>query len=359
MLRIVVGMAVTDRPLLLTRDPDLLDDLRRLAVAAGVEPDVVTTAASGRRLWPTAPVVVVGDDLADEVASASLARRPDVVVASHAVDEDLPWRAALALGAEHVVTLPTGEGFLVERLADRRRSARGRAFTVGVTGGSGGAGASVVAAALSLAASRLGTVCLLDLDPASGGLDLVLGAEDEPGVRWPDLASVTGRLEPEALRGALPSAHGVDVLSVDRSGADALPLSAVPAVVDSVRAAYDMVVLDLPRCRPDVLECAVPACDVVLLVASADVRGAASAVRHAAVLRDMADLRLVVRHRQRPGAELDPDELAAWLDLEVAAEVPHDSRLAAALDRGDPPGLSPRSRLARTCAGLVSVLVPR
>ena len=57
-------MTATDRPLLLTRDPDLLDDLRRLSVAAGVEPDVVTTAAAGRRLWSAAPVVVVGDDLA-------------------------------------------------------------------------------------------------------------------------------------------------------------------------------------------------------------------------------------------------------------------------------------------------------
>jgi len=71
-------MTATDRPLLLTRDPDLLDDLRRLSVAAGVEPDVVTTAAAGRRLWSAAPVVVVGDDLAEEVVSASFARRADV-----------------------------------------------------------------------------------------------------------------------------------------------------------------------------------------------------------------------------------------------------------------------------------------
>jgi Flp pilus assembly CpaE family ATPase len=130
-------------------------------------------------------------------------------------------------------------------------------------------------------------------------------------------------------------------------------------VIDSVRAAYDVVVLDLPRCRPDVLDMVVPACDVVLLVATADVRGAASAVRHAAALRDLADVRLVVRHRPRPGAELDPDELAAWLDLEIVAEVPHDPRLAAALDRGDPPGLSPRSRLGRTCVELLTSLVPR
>jgi secretion/DNA translocation related CpaE-like protein len=352
-------MTATDRPLLLTRDPDLLDDLRRLSVAAGVEPEVVTTAASSRRRWSTAPMVVVGEDLADEVAAASLARRPDVVVASHAVGTELPWRAALALGAEHVVGLPDGESFLVDRLAHGGGAARTRAWVVGVVGGSGGAGASVLATALALAARRRGEVCLVDLDPGSGGLDLVLGAEDEPGVRWPELASVSGILEPEALRSALPSRHGVDVLSVDRSGADAVPLRSVPAVIDSVRAAYDVVLLDLPRCRPDVLEAVVASCGVVLLVATADVRGAASAVRHVAALRDVADVRLVVRHRQRASGELDPDELAAWLDLEVAAEIAHDPRLAAALDRGEPPGLAPRSRLARTCAELVDVLVPR
>jgi Flp pilus assembly CpaE family ATPase len=178
-------------------------------------------------------------------------------------------------------------------------------------------------------------------------------------VRWPELASVTGLLEPEALRSALPSAHGVDVLSVDRSGDDAVPLRSVPAVLESVRAAYDVVLLDLPRCRPDVLDAVVAACDVLLLVATADVRGAASALRHVAALRDVADVRLVVRHQQRPSGELGPDELAAWLDLEVAAELGHDARLAAALDRGEPPGLAPRSRLARTCSALVDVLVPR
>ena len=353
-------MTPTDRPLLLTRDPDLLDDLRRLSVAAGVEPDVVPTATSGRRLWATAPVVVVGDDLADEVAAAALTRRPHVVVASHADQEALPWRSALALGAEHVVTLPAGEGFLLEQLAERRRPAHPRASVLGVVGGSGGAGASVLATALALTARRAGhDVVLVDLDPGSGGLDLVLGAEDEPGVRWCDLASVSGLLVPEALRGALPSAHGVDVLSVDRSGTDAIPVDSVPVVVDSAIASYDVVVLDLPRSRPDVLDAVVPRCDVVLLVATPDVRGAAASLRPATALRERTDLRLVVRHGPRRGHALDPDDLATWLGLEVAAELAHDPRLEDALGLGDQPGLSSRSRLARTCGELVARLVQR
>lgn len=359
-VRIVAGMTASDRPLLLARDADLLDDLRRLAAAAGAEPDVATTAAAARRAWAAAPVVIVGADLVDEAAAASLGRRPGVLVACPPGGGDAPWRAALALGAEHVSVLPADERVLVARLAEGRAAGRPRAVVLGVVGGPGGAGASVLASTLALAARRDGhDVLLVDLDPGSGGLDLLLGAEEEPGVRWPDLASVTGPLVPEALRGALPAAHGVDVLAVDRSGADAVPVDAVPAVVDSAAAAYDVVVLDLPRCRPDIQGSAVPRCDVVLLVATADVRGAAASLRPASALRDVADVRLVVRHRDRRAVELDVDELATWLGLEVAAELPHDPHLDAALDRGDPPGLSPRSRLARTCGDLAARLVAR
>ena len=352
-------MTSRERPLLITRDPDLLDDLHRLAVAAGVEPDVATAAASGRRLWASAPLVVVGDDLAAEVSAASLARRPGVLLVSHAAEDALPYRAALALGAEHVVSLPAGEAVLLEHLA-RRRAAHSRAAVVGVVGGAGGAGASVLATGLALAAHRAGhAVVLVDADPGSGGLDLMMGAEDEPGARWCDLASVTGLLVPEALRGALPSAHGVDVLSVDRSGGDAVPVDALPVVLDSAVAAYDVVIVDLPRCSPDVLDAVLARCDVVLLVSTADVRGAAASQRRVALLGDRADLRLVVRHAARRGESLDPDELATWLGLEVAAEIAHDPRLEDALDRGDPPGLAARSRLARTCGELVERLVPR
>lgn len=348
-------MSAPGRPLLLTRDPLLLDDVRRLAVVAGVEPDVAASLGECRRLWAAASTVVVGDDLAGEAAAAGLPRRPDVVVATLSSDDDVPWRSALELGAEHVVALPAGERFLVDRLASGGRGRLPRATVVGVVGGSGGAGASVLASALAVAGARLGLgPVLVDADPGSGGLDLVLGAEEVAGARWCDLAAVTGLLSPDTLRAALPSAHGVAVLSVDRESPEPLPISAVPAVVDSTTTAYDLVLLDLPRARADLLEVLVPRCDVVLLVVTADVRGASAALRPAGLLRQRAATRLAVRHV--PQAGLDPDEIGSWLDLDVALELPHDRGLAAALDRGDPPGLQPRSRLARACHDLVASL---
>ncbi|CAB4940637.1 unannotated protein [freshwater metagenome] len=355
LMRIVAFMTTPGRPLLLSRDPDLLEDVHRLAVASGVEPDIAGSAAEGRRLWSSATVVVVGHDIAVEVAAAGLRRRSAVLVATHVDDDTVPWRAALALGAEHVITLPRGGGFLMHKFAEGGEADASRATVVGVVGGAGGAGASVIAASAAVVAARLGLdVILIDADPDGGGVDLLLGAEEAPGARWCDFAGVTSVLAPDTLRAALPSAHGFDVLSVDRDSADPLPQEAVSAVVDSAVSAYDLVVLDLPRGRPEVLENLCSRCDVVLLVVTPDVRGASAAQRRLAGLRALAPIRLVVRHR--PGAQIDPDQLATWLDLEVAAEIAHDSRLSAAIDRGDPPAAQERSRLARTCTELVANL---
>jgi secretion/DNA translocation related CpaE-like protein len=349
---------MSTRPLLLTRDPDLVHDLRRLALAAGVEPDVATSVADARRTWTTAAVVVVGDDVVDEAALAGLRRRADVVVATLGSEGDVPWRSALALGAEHVVVLPTADTFLVERLAAGGSASTRRATVLGVVGGTGGAGASVLAAAVSVSSARRGhSTVLIDADPMSGGLDLLLGCETRIGARWSHLAEVTGVLAPDDLRSALPAAHGVDVLAVSRSGDVAVPVAAVPAVLDSAVAAYDVVVVDLPRGHQELLDQLVARCDDVLLVVPLDVRGASASVRLAAWLSGRARTGLVARHL--PHSHLDADDLAAWLELEIAAEIGHDRRLAATLDRGDAPGTAPRSRLARTCAALVTGLVVR
>src|SRR5450631_1703863 len=89
---------------------------------------------------------------------------------------------------------------------------------IGVVGGSGGVGASVLSAAIAIRAAQAGlrTVCL-DGDRLGGGLDVTLGIEQERGVRWPDLPGARGRIDgPELLR-ALPTVDGVAVLSFDRA----------------------------------------------------------------------------------------------------------------------------------------------
>lgn len=336
--------------LLVTEDPLLADLVRRVVAVTGRDLEVVTDPRGARASWARADDVVVGDDAVRACLDAGLRRRPRVTVVTPD-DADLPWPDVLALGAEAVVPLPAGEGQLLERLATSAH-AGGGGLVVGVVGGSGGAGASVLAAALCLAAVRAQLApLLLDADPDGPGADLLLGAEDATGARWRDLADVTSALDPASLRAALPQAHGVHVLAVDRGDGQALPLAALGPVVTSARHAFDLVVLDLARAS--VAERAAATCDVVLLVATGDVRGATSAARTASRLRGEAPLRLVAR--QVPGGGLDGPALADWLDLPSAADLAHDARLLASLDRGDPPGAG--GRLAKVCDQLLAAVL--
>jgi hypothetical protein len=62
-------------PLFVTRDQSLLDELLRLAAAAGVTPDVAPDGGAALRSWAAAPVVLLGADVAEEMAHLRPARR--------------------------------------------------------------------------------------------------------------------------------------------------------------------------------------------------------------------------------------------------------------------------------------------
>ncbi len=147
-------------PLFVTADPDLLDDLLRLAGTAGVTPDVAADPAAARRRFPSAARVYIGADMAEACARAGLRQRPGVIVvvregadgASSPTGRggasgrsgsgrpsgsggsesggrsgsdgwrsggppDVDWDVVQRLGAEHVATLPAAEPWLIDQLA--------------------------------------------------------------------------------------------------------------------------------------------------------------------------------------------------------------------------------------------------
>ena len=190
------------RPLLLTADSDLLDDLLRLAATAGVDVEVSQDPGAARRAWSAAPLVLLGQDLLAGCLVAGLPRRPGVAVLGEDLDDASIWRRAVEVGAEHVVFLPDAEPWLVSSLADAAEGVVGSGRLVAVLGGRGGAGATTLTVALALAAVRRGCRALLvDGDPLGGGIDLVLGGEQATGLRWPDLGDTQGRMPAQALAG--------------------------------------------------------------------------------------------------------------------------------------------------------------
>jgi secretion/DNA translocation related CpaE-like protein len=347
-----------DRPLLVTADPDLLDDLLRLAAAAGVETQVAHDVVAARTGWSSARFVVLGDDLAGPAASRGLGHRPDVVLVGRDRGDDGVWDVASRLGVDSVVFLPGAETWLVDRLADAVEATGAHAVTVGVVGGRGCAGASTLAGALAVTGSSDRRTVLVDLDPVGGGADLLVGAELAEGLRWPDLASARGRVGGAALVASLPRADGLRVLSWDRGAACPLPVDAARSVLAAATRAHDLVVLDLPRHLDPVAEMAVTGADTVLLLVPAEVRAVAAAVRVAAVVGSVAsELRVVVRGPAPSG--LSAAEVAGILRLPLAGSLRPEAGLDRLLERGEAPARSGRGPLAELSRDLLDALPAR
>jgi secretion/DNA translocation related CpaE-like protein len=345
------------RPLVVTGDEELLDDLLRLAAAAGTDLDVEHDPGPARTKWAAAPLIVIGEDRAQGLAHLAPTRRHDVYLVGRFHDDPSIWRRGVSLGAERVLFFPDDEPWLADRLADAAEGDNRDALVLGVVGGRGGAGASVLATALAVVASRRElSVMLIDLDPLGGGLDLVLGAEHASGVRWPDLADSRGRLSARALQAELPGRDGLAVLSWDRGDLLTVPAESAQVVLAAARRGCDLVILDLPRTRDFTTEEAVSSCSAVLLVVPAEVRAVAAASRVAAALTTVADdVRVVSRGPSSSG--LEGSEVASALGLPLAIHMDADRKLPEQLERGETPGLNERGPLAVACTYLLDELL--
>jgi septum formation inhibitor-activating ATPase MinD len=388
--------------LIATGDPVILDDLLRFAAAADAEAAVVSDVDRTRGAWRDAPLILVGADLAVELAHGDVPRRPGVALVTTTDRDDADvYRTAVEIGAQDVAVLPAAEQWLVDALAAAADPGVGQAVTVCVLGGRGGAGASTLCAGLGVTGMRRGLRTLLvDADPLGGGLDLALGRELAPGARWPELANLRGRLSSAALRESLPGLDGavglgeLTVLSAhrravgrardrgsetpDRGGSDrdgpdpdgpdphrdasdgpssggAIAAAAMRTVLDAGRRGFDLIVVDLPRNLGEAGTEALLLADTTLLMVPADVRSTVAADQVAdSVRRHTADIRVVVRG-PAPGG-LTAAAITRALELPLAGTVRGDRRLAVALDRGELPAVIHRTPLADLCARLIGDL---
>ncbi|HEX5494428.1 MAG TPA: septum site-determining protein Ssd [Mycobacteriales bacterium] len=351
-------MTTAHRPLLVTGDTGIHDEVMRLAAAAGTRVDIAADPASARRGWQDAPLVLVGADVVSRCAQAALPPRRGVAVVCRDSPPPALWPAAIGCGADRVLALPDGEPALVDLLADSVEPDPEPARVVAVLAGRGGAGATVLATALAVTAARAGRCPLLvDLDPAGGGIDLTMGAENAPGPRWNDLATTSGRVSASALREALPRAHGTSVLSFGRDNPVELTAEAVRSVVTAGRRMGGPVVLDLPRYDTPARAAALRLTDTVLLVVPAELRAVAAAARVTATVSPVVgDVRAVIRRAGVGG--IPSADVAGALCLRLAGELRTEPGLAGALERGDPPARRGRGPLAALCGQLLGVVAP-
>jgi secretion/DNA translocation related CpaE-like protein len=345
----------TARSLVLTADPDLRDQLHELCAAAALPVDVLSDTDRVRQSWPQAAAVLVGEDLAGGVSALRVSRRDRVLIVSRAADVSSLWRLAVALGADDVVALPRGRARLSAWLSDVSDGAD-IATTIGVMGGCGGAGASILAAALSLTAGRMGLpAVLLDADPLGGGIELAVGSEHVPGLRWPEVAATKGRVSGAAFRAALPCVGELAVLSFGRTGPHHVEPDVMATMVRAAQHGARLVVIDFPRRLDDAATDALTRCDLLLLVVTAELRSVASAQAMLPMLRSLcADVRLVVRTIRGSGISGQP--AADTLDLPLVATLPTTYGVARAVNDGLGPGS--RGRFGAASRQILRALVP-
>jgi secretion/DNA translocation related CpaE-like protein len=332
---------------------DIRATVLKLGALAGTAVEPVVASSGVRGVWRSARMVVVGSDLAEALAAAGLPRRADVIVVAIEAPDASLWRAVVELGATQLLTLPADERALVELMSDAVEGTTAGGSTIAVIGGCGGAGASTLAAALALTAARAGPTVLIDGDRYGGGLDVLLGAEQRPGARWPDLAATRGRLRAGALTESLVHIDGMAVLSWDRAAAVELSADAAAAVVAAAIRGFRYVVVDLPRRLDPASTVLASAADLVIMVVPASVRATAAAAAVAAqVLSHCAQLRLVVRDAR--SGQLTVGEIGGALALAVAATVDSEAAVQAAAERGEPPLRRPRGSLHDACRALLA-----
>lgn len=329
------GSAPGPVPLVVCRDARLVDMIAAAAASAGVEPLVLPDHSQVRQHWAQASAVVIGVDCAGAVAGLALPERAGVYVVGTDAASASAWSVPLSAA---VIELPQHAGFLPTVLGQPRMDASSTSTVLDIVGGSGGVGASTLAAALAQrCAARARAVALVDCDANGGGLDLMFAAEHEPGWRWPELSSASGTLGD--LTGRFPRVADVDLLSVGRSpgasgetSAAQLPSqSAFRSVLDALARSHDVLVIDNPHAR----EWGGRGPVHRMVVVAAEVR-AVMAARSRVEQFGWQDACAVVR--TGPGMSIAPGAIAENLGMVLAGVLPTDRRLVEAVATGIPLG---------------------
>ena len=341
----------TAQPLVVAVEGTVFEEIRRVAAVVGCEFDHAVDLGAARGRWTRAPLVVVDEDAV--AVDRALPSRESVVLVCKGPPGLETWRRAAALGARRVFSLPDDESELTGAFADVTEAPADQPGpVVAFIGGRGGAGASVLAAAVAVEAERHSPTLLVDCDPLGGGLDLPLGLEHTTGLRWPEVR-LSGRVSIPSLVASLPTYGTLPVLSCGRS-ADGPSAHALSAVVTAGRRAGRTVVCDLPRQLKEPTTAVAALADLVVLVVPVEFRACMAAQQVLSHLSAHA-ARFAIVASGHPVDGVSPDRTAALLGPPLIAELRPERRVAATLESGEFT-LPPKGPLATAARAVLAEL---
>ncbi|WP_448581178.1 hypothetical protein [Thermaurantiacus sp.] len=239
-----------------------------------------------------------------------------------------------------------------------------QAFVVALVGSRGGAGTSVLAAALAarMAAEGLSTV-LVDLDFQGGSLALDLDLEPSPAILG--LLESPDRLDPLVVTQAMrPHRAGFRLIAADApiEAGLAIEPDAVLALLAAAGADADIVIADLPRWLDRSRRAVLRTADRLAIITPptlAGLRDTRRLVQLATGLRAGQRPLLVGNRAGAQGAELDWPDFGSALGMPIDVLLPEDPAAARAAAEGATTLAATASpALARALAKLASALQP-
>ena len=323
---------MTTRSILLAiTDPLLHPEVMNIAAATGI--DIIDTA-DPREISILAPKasIIIADALTVSHIRAVVDSYPQTnitVLLVYPEPGPIDWKLALKAGTADAFILPAQATELLSALRNDAAvstpsSSQGSVITV--SSATGGSGCSTIAAALALYSHDKTPTVLIDADPHSGGMDLLLGCEDNPGIRWVDLTSTDGVLNGVDLIAALPnSGSGLPILSVDRLSLDSgITEEKLQQVIAALRGTH-RIIIDIPA-YTSALTTTLTVADACYLVIPPEVRAAAVASRMVKYLRNHSSKTTsklqvtgIVRHRGWAGLRIR--DIESIVGITIAAEV--------------------------------------
>lgn len=310
--------------LLITSDDRVISEFK--TIAAVTQTHLVIASEPTKAEIDQAYRVFVSQELSEIEMTHS-----DVILVVIGTTSTQTWSSAMRLSAKHVATIPDSREWLIENLSEPIRT---KGLSVALVPASGGAGASLTACGLAFHARQIfHDVALVDLDQNSASLDITFGLENHSGMRWHDFSALSGSIHGSDVYRSLPSRDGVGLLSHSQLS---LAETAIPRnlILDKLKEACELVVLDFPKFSDKQFALdAISDCDLVLVVATATVRGCASAKLSIAGLAGHAkNIELVVRNV--PGSNLDPMQIAELLNTPLASSINTDARIVEQIEQG-------------------------
>ena len=203
----------------------------------------------------------------------------------------------------------------------------------------GGVGTTTVAVNIAAAIHARGQrVCLVDLDLGCG--DVAVELRLEPRNTIMDLLaddSEEGLGEPiDTLRTKVLPGFDCILAPAQATAPEELPGEALADLIPYLRGLYDAVVIDTPTAMSVHTRAAFELANVLLLISSTDVaslRGLTIGLDQSAELRGPRPL--VVLNQIERGEGMPTEEIAAGLEVEIAARLVRDPQVARAGNRGE------------------------